>query len=104
MATEKIYIGTGKLKEFPDGGSILRFSFRAEDLDKLRNHMNNGWVAINISKRREPSEKGATHYATIDMWRPKEQAEAAPEERHPTNSQTVDDTADTSDGTSELPF
>jgi hypothetical protein len=31
----------------------------------------NGWVNLTIAKRREPSEKGATHYAYKNDFKPK---------------------------------
>ena len=82
---EKIYIGTGKRKEFASGGSIIRFSLTEKDLDTLHSHLDNGWVSINISERKKPSERGATHYATVDTWKPTrtDPAAAQPSEQHP---------------------
>ena len=31
----------------------------------------NGWVNITVAKRREPSDKGATHYAYVNEFKPK---------------------------------
>lgn len=68
--SDKIYVGTGKAREFPDGGQILKMAFSANDVDALRHNLRDGWVRINISKRREPSQSGQTHYGTIDTWQP----------------------------------
>ena len=91
--SDKIYVGTGKIKEFSDGGSILKFSFTEKDLGTLREHLSNGWVNIAISKRKTPSEKGTTHYAVIDTWKPKSKsdpAEALAGEHHPSGQGDVD--------------
>ena len=93
MSEEKIYCGNGKEKVFDDGGSLLKFSFSPDDMTKLNNSagLKNGWVNIVISKRKQVSDKGVTHYATIDNWQPKEgtqrvtlaQANDMPDDRTP---------------------
>lgn len=71
MATsEKIYVGTGKLMEFNNGGTALKLAFTEEDVGKLRDHLDNGWVRIMVSERRVASATGQTHYGTIDLWKP----------------------------------
>ena len=55
---------------FDNGGSLLNANFKIDDLEK---HSKNGWVSLTISKRREPSEKGATHYAYLNEFEPKAQ-------------------------------
>ena len=35
-------------------------------MDELQANSKNGWVSMVISERREPSEKGATHYAYVN--------------------------------------
>ena len=66
---EKKYIRTHiKKVTFDNGGSLLNASIH---IDKLTDHANeDGWVKIKICERREPSEKGATHYAYIDEFKP----------------------------------
>tara|TARA_R100000808_G_scaffold11048_1_gene28794 strand:+ start:646 stop:813 length:168 start_codon:yes stop_codon:yes gene_type:complete len=44
----------------------------AFNVDELQSIAQNGWVNITIAKRREPSEKGATHYAYMNEYKPKE--------------------------------
>lgn len=68
---EKTYvISSIKEKVFDDGGSLLNANFKLDDLEK---HARNGWVSLTISKRREPSDKGATHYAYVDEFEPKKE-------------------------------
>ena len=71
MASPKTYIDKCAIKEhkFQDGGSVLNCAFH---VDELQNHADdNGWVNITIAERREPSEKGNTHYAYKDDFKPK---------------------------------
>jgi hypothetical protein len=67
---QKIYVGMGKEQTF-DWGSKLKFSFGENDLQRLLENMKNGWVNIEIMKRKEPGPKGHTHYAVIDDWEPR---------------------------------
>ena len=66
---EKKYIRAHiKKVTFDNGGSLLNASIH---IDKLTDYANeDGWVKIKICERREPSEKGATHYAYIDEFIP----------------------------------
>ncbi len=68
---EKQYINKCKIveKEFDNGGSVLNCAF---SIDELKSMAENGWVNITVAKRREPSEKGATHYAYKNEYKPKE--------------------------------
>ena len=78
MAEEKIYCGTGKEVNFDNGGSIIRVSFSPADLEKinLSARSNKGWANINVSKRREVSDKGLTHYVTLNTWRPRQEVQS----------------------------
>lgn len=67
---EKNYI-ISYIKEYTseNGWSILNASFKLSDLQQIAN--DDGWCKIKIAKRREESEKGATHYAYEDDFVPK---------------------------------
>ena len=70
MAKPKTYINKCAIKEykFPDGGSVLNCAF---GVDELKEHADDyGWVNITIAERREPSDKGNTHYAYKDEFEP----------------------------------
>ncbi len=76
--SDKIYIGNGKEKRFDDGGSIIKMSFSPKDLETMNawaNNDGNGWVNISVSKRKQPSDKGVTHYGILDTWKPKKTEE-----------------------------
>jgi hypothetical protein len=70
---EKKYVNGIIIKEqsFNNGGSLLKMSIKVEDfISELKGIENNGWANIVVSKRKEPSDKGITHYAKIDDWKP----------------------------------
>ena len=62
MAQDRIYINQCSLREkvFDNGGSLINAAFKVSELQEHADE--NGWVNIVIAKRREVSEKGATHY------------------------------------------
>tara|TARA_R100001377_G_scaffold73125_1_gene49033 strand:+ start:406 stop:654 length:249 start_codon:yes stop_codon:yes gene_type:complete len=64
-------------KEF-DNGYILNCAFGIEELKEMAK---DGWVNIVIGKRREVSEKGVTHYAYEDEFKPKKDIAARPESK-----------------------
>ena len=52
---------------------MFNASFKLEDLQKIAKR---GWLNITIAERREPSEKGATHYAYENTYEPPKQVTA----------------------------
>lgn len=69
MTDEKIYCGNGKVIK-TQYGDFMKLSFTAEDLEKMQNNLENGWINVVVKERREPSEKGTTHYLEVDKWKP----------------------------------
>lgn len=69
MSDEKIYCGNGKVIK-TQYGDLMKLSFTAEDLEKMQNNLSNGWINVVVKERREPSEKGTTHYLEVDTWKP----------------------------------
>ena len=69
----KEYVNKCKIQErtFDNGGSILKCAFSVDELMKHADE--NGYVVIDLRRRREVSDKGATHYATFNKWKPKKQ-------------------------------
>lgn len=65
---DKCYI---REKKFDNGGRVLNCAFGVDELQKLADE--NGWVNLTISKRKEPSENGKTHYAKLDTYKKKEE-------------------------------
>jgi len=68
---EKVFIGNGKTVNL-EHGALLKFSLSPQDIEKINNWAkdNNGWCNLSISKRKEVSPKGMTHYGVLDTWKP----------------------------------
>lgn len=49
-------------------GELLNVAIKVDELEKIAK---NGWAHITIAERKEPSEKGATHYAFENTYEPK---------------------------------
>lgn len=83
---DKIYVGNAKTVT-TQFGDILKVSMSADDLTTLQENLSNGWVNFDILKRKAPSEKGMTHYAVLNTWKPESQANEeapAPQTQKPT--------------------
>lgn len=75
MVAEKVFINGVSIKEksFDNGDSILKVSLKDEGVDQLKELLNkDGWVNIDIKKRREVGAKGQTHYMQLNTYQPKE--------------------------------
>lgn len=60
-----------KEKTFDNGGSQLKMSIKVEDfISQLKEVSDNGWANLIISKRKEASDTGVTHYVKVDTWKP----------------------------------
>lgn len=109
MATDKIYCGTGKLRE-GKFGDRLELTLWEKDIQAI----NARWEAVRsgnyaavklvIQQRKQPSEKGFTHYGVIDTWEPKAKADAEPgEQPHLRPTPPKDEPAEERDH-EQLPF
>lgn len=56
---------------------MLKVGVKVEDLVKQLQELQNekGYVNINISKRKEPSDSGITHYAVLDTFKPEKKSD-----------------------------
>ena len=98
--TEKVYCGNAKTI---DGkfGKFLKLSFTQEDVDKLHNFIDNGWVNVVVSKRKELSKAGFSHYLTIDTYKRPGDEDGLPE----SDLESMKEQAGVEgEDTSELPF
>ncbi len=64
---EKVYLPSSIKNIETKFGSMMVANFKVED---LQSNSKNGWVSMVIAERREPSEKGATHYAYVNDYEP----------------------------------
>ncbi len=92
MSDEKIYVGNAK-KITTQYGDLMKLSLTAEDVEKMQQNLNNGWINIVVKERREPSAGGMTHYLEVDTWKPESRAEgpAAPASATPATDPTPED-------------
>ena len=74
---EKVYLPSSIKNINTKYGTMMVANFK---LDELQKNAKNGWVSMVISERREPSEKGATHYAYVNDFEPKEGTKNAPKQ------------------------
>ena len=80
MAQDRTYINQCSLREkvFENGGSLINAAFKVSELQEHADE--NGWVNIVIAKRREVSEKGATHYAYKSEYQRQNNQEQTPQD------------------------
>ena len=67
---EKNYVASSIKKISGQYGEFFNANFKMDDLQKMAKR---GWVSLVISERKEPSEKGATHYAYENTYEPPKQ-------------------------------
>ena len=69
---DKNYIPSSIKKVTTQYGELFNVAIKMDDLQKIAKK---GWASITIAERREPSEKGATHFAYENTYEtPKEVA------------------------------
>ena len=71
--SEKNYVASSIKKVTTQYGELFNASFKVDDLQKIAKK---GWCNITIAERREPSEKGATHYAYENTYEPPKEVKA----------------------------
>lgn len=60
-------------------GEIIKLSCKVEDVVKfLQEHQNNGWIDIDFLRKKEIDEKGRSHTAVLNDWKPTGQKAAQP--------------------------
>ena len=76
MPEEKKYVNGIIIKEkvFDNGGKQLKVSVAISDLIRqlsdIKDRSDSDWANLIIARRREPSDKGVTHYVYQDTWQP----------------------------------
>lgn len=71
---EKIYLGKCSAKEIDTQyGPMLKLGLHVDTLIEFaKKHCNSkGYINLNISRRREPSQYGDTHSVALDTWEPR---------------------------------
>jgi hypothetical protein len=71
---EKVYLPSS-IKNIPTKfGSMMVANLK---MDELQANSKNGWVSLVIAERKEPSEKGATHYAYVNDYEPQQKEDTS---------------------------
>ena len=86
---EKVYLPSSIKNIDTKYGTMMVANFKMEDLQA---NSKNGWVSMVIAERREPSEKGATHYSYVNTYEP------------PTDKKTSPKKVKSTTGDDDLPF
>ena len=71
---EKIYLPSSIKNIDTKFGSMMIANLKVDD---LKANSKNGWISMVIAERKEPSEKGATHYAYVNDYEPKQKEESS---------------------------
>ena len=69
--SDKRYCANGKIVEMKWGQQLKLYIYQ-KDVDLMAGEIeqNGGLCVVDIVKRKQPSDKGMTHYAVINSWRP----------------------------------
>lgn len=71
---EKVFCGNGKIVT-TQYGDMTKISFSKDDLEKLQNNLENGWVNTVLKKKQNIVEGKPTHYLEVDFWKPEKKVE-----------------------------
>lgn len=72
MAKEKVYVGSGKIKTFENGGSVINISLKIADLP---DSVDGKYINLTVAERREPDKYGFTHTVYVNDFVPKKSKE-----------------------------
>ena len=77
---EKVYVNGMFVKtQKTTYGDIIKISVKVEDVVKfLQDNSNNGWCDIDLLQKKQVDEKGRTHTAVLNNWKPNKTVAAAP--------------------------
>lgn len=67
--SEKIYVGTGYVAEL-EWGKIVKLGISEEGLDKMKEHLSDGWVNLDVVPKKEPKNDKNTMSVSINTWKP----------------------------------
>ena len=66
---EKIFCGSAKTIQ-TQYGEMTKIAFTADDLSKMRDNLDKGWVNLVLKEKKNKVEGKPTHYLEIDDWKP----------------------------------
>jgi hypothetical protein len=80
---DKWYVGSGKEKTFPNGGSITTVSLEIDEIEKIFQEYGfvsktgKRYIRITVGRRREVGKYGETHTVEVDTWKPDQKAQSS---------------------------
>jgi hypothetical protein len=74
--SDNIYCGNGKIIK-TQFGNQLKLSLTAEDVQTLQANLDNGWVNIDVKKKRDENVK-FPYYLEVNTWKPNQQSTPEP--------------------------
>lgn len=77
--SDKTYVGNGRAKE-TKYGDLISFKLGPKDIKTITDwaEKHEGWCTVTIFERKEPSDKGSTHYGVLDTWEPEKDGNPKP--------------------------
>jgi len=94
---DKIYCGNARIVT-TKFGDITKVSMSKDDINKIVKYMKEGdsnWINLEVIEKKDPTKGKATHYVSIDTWKPEKREETG---LPPSDIQPGDDEGD------DLPF
>lgn len=81
---DRIYVGSGKEKTFPDGGSSISVSLTLDGIKEyfekygFTTEKGKHILKLKIGRRREVGKYGETHTVEVDTWKPEQTRQSVP--------------------------
>ena len=64
-------------------GDMLKITFRAEDLQRLNDNVDNGFVSATVHQKQNPAPDKPPYYLKVDKWKPNPQYNASDDSEAP---------------------
>jgi hypothetical protein len=94
MADKTFIPASIKEHRFNNGNKVLNVAVKVDEMAKYCNE--EGWVNVTIARRRNISEKGQTHYMTLNTWKPNKKTEQDEQKDSPIQEEEIN--------TEDIPF
>lgn len=66
---EKVFCGSAKVIS-TQYGDLTKLSFHKDDIQKLFDNLDNGWVNCVVKEKQNKVDGKPTHYIEVDKWKP----------------------------------
>ena len=91
---DKIYCGNARIVT-TKFGDITKVSMSKDDINKIVKYMkeeDSNWINLEVIEKKDPTKGKATHYVSIDTWKPEKREETGlpPSDIQPTEEDDND--------------